>query len=75
MQSDDNNWLRMLPPTAVSVRVSFYAGTAQQLAPAHPVVQVSLSQHGYGPAVVTPAVLAEALWPYPACYSHSGTGV
>lgn len=40
LQADDSNWVRMLPATAVSVRVSFYAATAQQLAPAHPVVQV-----------------------------------
>lgn len=39
-QADASNWVRVLPATAVSVRVSFYAATAQQLAPAHPVVQV-----------------------------------
>ena len=41
-QSDAESWLRVLPGTAVSVRVSFYAATAQQLAPAHAVVQVRL---------------------------------
>lgn len=39
LQSDANAWVRVLPATAASVRVSFYAATAQQLAPVHPVVQ------------------------------------
>ena len=40
MEADADPCLRMLPATALSVRVCFYAATAEELAQTYPVVQV-----------------------------------
>ena len=40
LEADDAPCLRMLPATALSVKVSFYAATPEALAQQHPVVQV-----------------------------------
>ena len=46
LEADDAPCLRMLPTTALSVKVSFYAAAPEALAPQYPVVQVRASGGG-----------------------------
>lgn len=43
LEADEDPYVRVLPPTAVTVKVSFYATSAEEMAEAHPIVHAVLA--------------------------------